>query len=168
MSMMKKLTISAAFVGTLSSGAMFGFFYAWYCSTLWGLDLLPGEVAISAMNSMNSIVRNFSFAPAFFGTPIYMMIAAILAYFTDNRNSAILLLAAAIVYGLGCVVLTASVNVPMNEALGRLDPYSVAQPDQVWMAYSSSWKIWNIIRMIFAGITLLLGMSAIYQLYRKK
>lgn len=146
---------------------MFGFFFAWYCSTLWGLDLLPPETAISAMNEMNSIVRNASFALFFFGTPIYLMVTALLAHSTENRPSAILFFVAAFVYVGGCFALTGMVNVPLNEALALIEPDKVTRPEEIWTTYSRDWQYWNIVRMLFAGLSFLVGLIGLYQLNRK-
>ena len=53
-----------AALALLHSGAIFGFFYAWICSTMWGLDAADPNVAISAMQAMNASVRNLVFVPA--------------------------------------------------------------------------------------------------------
>ncbi|MEP5029486.1 MAG: hypothetical protein ABJR02_02340, partial [Marinomonas sp.] len=60
------------------NAAIFGFFYAWVCSTMWGLDAADPRVAISAMQAMNASVRNAVFAPAFFGTPLALAVTAVL------------------------------------------------------------------------------------------
>lgn len=164
---MRYLITSVAFVAVMSSGTMLGFFFAWYCSTLWGLDLLPPETAISAMNSMNSIVRNASFAPFFFGTPIYLAISAAFAFSTGNQPSAILFFIAAIIYVGGCILLTATINVPMNEALGLINPDVMENPDEIWSSYSHDWQFWNVVRMLFAGLSFLVGLSGLYLLNRK-
>ena len=61
-----------AWVGVLFAGAIFGFFYAWVCSTMWGLDEADPRVAIAAMQAMNASVRNAVFFPAFFLTPVVL------------------------------------------------------------------------------------------------
>lgn len=53
----------------LLAAAIFGFFYAWVCSTMWGLDAADPAIAIQAMQAMNASVRNAVFFPAFFLTP---------------------------------------------------------------------------------------------------
>ena len=68
-----------AILSLLFSGAMFGFFFAWVCSTMWGLDAADPNVAIAAMQAMNASVRNWVFAPAFFGTPVLLMFTALAA-----------------------------------------------------------------------------------------
>ena len=87
-----------AWVGVLFVGAIFGFFYAWVCSTMWGLDDADPRVAIAAMQAMNDSVRNAVFFPAFFLTPVVLGLAAALAWRERRRASGGLLLAAALVY----------------------------------------------------------------------
>ena len=65
---MSSLMRPLALLSLLLSAALFGFFYAWVCSTMWGLDMADPRVAIAAMQAMNASVRNAVFAPAFFGT----------------------------------------------------------------------------------------------------
>lgn len=46
---------------------------------MWGHDTLAPQVAIEAMNGMKATVRNAAFAPAFFGTPLALLVTAALA-----------------------------------------------------------------------------------------
>lgn len=49
----------SAYISMLLSAAIFGFFYAWVCSTMWGLDSLAdadANTAIAAMQAMNASV----------------------------------------------------------------------------------------------------------------
>ena len=48
------LTRSLVLGSLLFCGAIFGFFYAWVCSTMWGLDSADPRVAIAAMQAMNA------------------------------------------------------------------------------------------------------------------
>lgn len=139
----------------LLCGAIFGFFYAWVCSTMWGLDTLPPDVAIAAMQAMNGSVRNVVFAPAFFGTGPALFLAAAVVWRGGVPRSAGLLAVAGLVYVCGAMLLTFIVNVPMNEALAMVDP---ASPDaaQVWAAYSGRWQVWNVARTVASGLALAL------------
>jgi uncharacterized membrane protein len=85
---MRSLVYVLAGVSLLLSGAIFGFFYAWVCSTMWGLDAADPVVAIEAMKAMNSSVRNMVFAPAFFATSPLLLITALLAFFLGLRGPA--------------------------------------------------------------------------------
>lgn len=150
------------FLSLLFSAAIFGFFYAWVCSTMWGLDQTPPEVAIQAMNAMNRSVRNAVFAPAFFGTPLVLAVTAAWGWATGRRAAAMRLVAAVLVYLLGAFVPTVMINVPMNQALMLTD---LSQPTQVlseiWTAYSSTWQISNIARTVASGVALLLVGAAL-------
>ncbi|WP_424931713.1 DUF1772 domain-containing protein [Amaricoccus macauensis] len=149
---------ATALTALILHGAIFGFFYAWVCSTMWGLDTLPPLTAIEAMRAMNGSVRNAVFAPAFFATPFVSLAVAAWAWRSGRANAARRFAAAGIVYLLGGLVLTMAVNVPMNEALALVAlPENTEALRQIWEAYSGPWQVWNQIRTIFSGIALLLA-----------
>lgn len=152
---------TATLTALMFTAAMFGFFYAWICSTMWGLATLDPNTAIAAMQGMNASVRNGVFGLAFFGTPLVTAIAAFACYTTKARASAILMLLAMITYTLGALILTMSVNVPMNEALALITlPQPAEAAAQIWSDYTTGWEVWNITRTGFAGLaTLLTGLA---------
>lgn len=83
------LKISAMIsLSLLMCAAIFGFFYAWVCSTMWGLDTADPRIAIAAMQAMNGSVRNAVFAPAFFGTPLVLAITTWLLWTHNHKASA--------------------------------------------------------------------------------
>ncbi|MEM6305141.1 MAG: anthrone oxygenase family protein [Pseudomonadota bacterium] len=154
---MSQLVKPLAFISLLLTGALFGFFYAWVCSTMWGLDAADPRVAIAAMQAMNASVRNLVFAPAFFGTPVVLLITTVILWRT-SRGAALPYFAAA---ALSVIVLgfflTMTVNVPMNEALGQLIvPQDKAAAQAIWDAYSPDWQVWNQVRTAACGLALLL------------
>lgn len=147
-----------ALTGVVFAGAIFGFFYAWVCSTMWGLDDADPRTAIEAMQAMNCTVRNVVFAPAFFGTPVVLAAAAALAVRAGRRAAAGWLGVAALVYLLGGLVLTLAVNVPMNDELATESfDVRVEQARAVWADYSGRWQRWNLARTVASGISLLLA-----------
>ena len=162
---MRILLYGSAFLGLLLSGGIFGFFYAWVCSTMWGLDAADPKIAISAMQAMNASVRNVVFAPAFFGTPFVLLAAGVFAWFSRMKAAFVLFSVAGILYLLGGMVLTMTINVPMNEALALIAiPDSTAEAAQIWQSYSQEWQFWNIVRTIVSAVTLLLTGVAILKL----
>lgn len=165
---MYRITVGTGVVATGFSAAIFGFFYAWVCSTMWGLDAADPKIAIAAMQAMNASVRNAAFAPAFFGTPIVLALASGLSLASGCRRAALAFLAAAIVYALGGMMLTFWVNVPMNRALAGLavpeDPVAAVS---LWKDYSASWQVWNQTRTLFSGLALLLAAAALVLLGRE-
>lgn len=152
---MKTTTSALSLLSLLLTGALFGFFYAWVCSTMWGLDAADPRVAIAAMQAMNASVRNAVFAPVFFGTPLVLLLTAILLAMRTERRPALWFgTAAVLVIGLS-FILTMRVNVPMNEALGALQvPLDRTAAQAIWDAYSPSWQFWNQTRTFATGFAL--------------
>lgn len=151
------------FASLLCSGAIFGFFYAWICSTMWGLDAADPRIAIAAMQAMNASVRNAVFAPAFFGTPFVMLAAALLL----RGRAGVVFGAGGAIYFAGGLILTMAVNVPMNEALGALEvPENIDDARAIWEGYSPRWQVFNIARTLISGLTLLLAGAGIWAMAR--
>lgn len=144
-----------AVVAVLFTGAIFGFFYAWVCSTMWGLDDLDPRVAIAAMQGMNASVRNAVFFPAFFLTPVVLGVVAVMLRRSGRRSAAFWFGAAAAVYLVGGLIVTMVVNVPMNEDLAAVSAsLERAEADEFWRDYSGTWQVWNTVRTIASGLSL--------------
>ncbi len=154
---MTTTTYVFGFLSLLLAGAIFGFFYAWVCSTMWGLDAIDPRVAIEAMQGMNASVRNMVFAPAFFGTPFALLLTGALAFGTGNARAGLIFAAGGVLYLIGGLVLTMAVNVPINEALAEIVvPDDIDTARQIWADYSPRWQAYNIARTIASGGALML------------
>ncbi|MEO1239659.1 MAG: anthrone oxygenase family protein [Pseudomonadota bacterium] len=154
---MTSIVYPLAMVSLGLSGAIFGFFYAWICSTMWGLDTLDPRDAIRSMQAMNASVRNLVFMPAFFFTPLVLGLAAVAAYLAGAPRPAIAFAAAAFVYLFGGMGLTLAVNVPMNEALAATPlPATTEAAAEIWSEYSPRWQRFNVLRTTFSGVALML------------
>ncbi|MCB9930329.1 MAG: DUF1772 domain-containing protein [Alphaproteobacteria bacterium] len=151
----------------LLTGAIFGFFYAWVCSTMWGLDAADPRVAIEAMQAMNASVRNPVFAPAFFGTPVVCLATGGLLHVTGLRHSAACFALAGAIYMVGGIVPTLLFNVPMNEALATIQgPLPLEAARAVWQAYSPRWQDYNLLRTAASGVALLFVGAGLLRLGR--
>lgn len=148
----------------LLSGAIFGFFYAWTCSTVWGLDAADPAVAIAAMQAMNASVRNAVFAPAFLGTPAVLVLTAGMAWAIGRRISAQAFLAAGILYLIGGLLVTMAINVPMNEVLALvMIPDGTEDAQRIWTGYSADWQARNIVRTLASCVSLaLVGLALLH------
>lgn len=168
--MKRKLEIGAtvtACAAVLWGGASFGFFFAWVCSTLWGLDTLDPRIAIEAMNSMNLSVRNPVFFTAFFLTPVVALIAAVACITVRARSAAILFGLVALAHAFGVILVTQALNLPLNEALavGGV-PDTTSEAAAVWQAYSAQWQTANLLRTIVSGLVLATAAAACVMLGR--
>lgn len=162
---MSRLLLSMSMLSLLSIGAIFGFFYAWVCSTMWGLDATDPKVAITAMQAMNASVRNPVFFPAFFLTPVILAVTAFMAFKQNRKRSALLFGASAAVYIVGAFLVTVMINVPMNEALGQITvPTEREAARQIWHDYSAPWQTWNRVRALVSGLALMLTGFAVLSL----
>ncbi len=160
--------LASAYIGLLLAAAIFGVFYAWACTVMWGFDAADPRVAIAAMQAANAQIRNAAFFPAFFLTPAGLAIPGILLRRQGFTMSGNLFLSAAAVYLLGGLVLTATVNVPMNNELATMAvPDSVEEARVIWEDYSGPWQTWNLIRTVFSGSALLLGVIGLGVLSRR-
>ena len=155
---MPRLPKPLAFLSLLFSGAMFGFFYAWACSTVWGLDEADPNVAIAAMQAMNASVRNWVFAPAFFGTPVLLIFTALAVSRAGARRAAAGFALAGLLYVLGAMLPTMAANLPLNEALAAVrTPLDPAEAREAWRSFSGPWQAWNAVRCAVAGAVLALA-----------
>ncbi len=147
------------------TGALFGFFYAWVCSTMWGLDGADPRIAIAAMQAMNASVRNVVFAPAFLGTPVVLLITTLVLALSAERRAALWFGAATVTVSALGYLLTMTINVPMNEALAVLAvPDDMVAARAIWLGYSPDWQFWNQTRTIATGLGLLMVGIGILQI----
>ncbi|WP_027151049.1 anthrone oxygenase family protein [Mesorhizobium sp. WSM2561] len=152
---MSGIVVGLSVTSIVFCGAIFGFFYAWVCSTVWGLDQTDPRVAIEAMQAMNASVRNAVFFPAFFLTPVVLGLTAAAMRFNGRKSPALWFAAATLVYLTSGLFLTLAVNVPMNEALAAVPvPKDIETAREIWQDYSGRWQFWNQARTIASGIAL--------------
>jgi uncharacterized membrane protein len=155
---MRRMVMGLSVISIIFAGAIFGFFYAWVCSTMWGLDQADPRVAIKAMQAMNASVRNAVFFPAFFLTPVVLGLTAAAMLLNGSKIPAFCYAAAGVLYLSLGLVLTLSANVPMNEALAASAvPDDIGAARQIWQDYSGKWQFWNQVRTIASGIALALA-----------
>ena len=101
----------------LRCGAIFGFFDAWTCSTLWGLDKIDTDAAITTMQAMNATVCNAGFVLAFSDASVVLLPALCwrMAAATDELRCFFSMVG--LFGGVGGLALKMVINVQMNQAL---------------------------------------------------
>lgn len=156
--MLYRVFLASGVTALLFTGAIFGFFYAFFASVLNGFDTMPPDAAIEAMNAINREVRNARFFPIFFLTPLVALIAAGLGWVAGQRAAAPFFAAACLVYVGGGMVPTVLMSVPLNQALMTVDTTVLAPAELtvIWSSYSHDWAWWNALRAVFSGAALAL------------
>ncbi|MEZ5763159.1 MAG: hypothetical protein R3D69_02095 [Xanthobacteraceae bacterium] len=63
--MVRYLQLVSLALAILTAALISGFFYAYYCSVMPGLEATDPQTAIKAMQAINAVVRNATFAISF-------------------------------------------------------------------------------------------------------
>jgi uncharacterized membrane protein len=137
-------------VSTVTVGLMAGFFYAYACSVMVGLDRVDDRTFIVTMQWINATVRNAAFAPAIFGSLVLTIAAAVVAV-VSSRSARGWIVAAALLYAAAFLV-TLTLNVPLNEQLAAAGPADqISDLAAVRAAFEGPWIRWNLLR---TGLTI--------------
>lgn len=145
-------------VGTIAligSALVGGVFFAFSSFIMKALAEGPAAQGIGAMQTINVVVINPSFLGAFFGTAALSLVAGGFAVVSWGRPSASFLLAGALFYLVGTILVTMLANVPLND---RLAAVSATDPDalHVWEGYLHRWTMWNHVRTAAAIVAALM------------
>jgi uncharacterized membrane protein len=141
----ERLMSVLVFLSALGSGLVGGIFFAFSTFVMGALARLPAPQGIAAMQSINIVVINPVFMAAFMGTAVLCVIVAVGALFGWSGPHPTLVLAGAVLYLVGNIVVTMTGNVPLNNALSAVDPAS-AEGAAVWARYVLNWNLWNHVR----------------------
>ena len=142
---MDRLLFYLIVLSALGCGLNGGVFFAFSNFIMSGLARLPAEQGVNAMNSINITVVNPLFMVILFGTAATLFAASALALFRGHDARTPWLIAAAVLYFGGVVLVTMICNVPRNDALAAI---SSADPSlaAAWSEYVRSWTAWNHVR----------------------
>jgi uncharacterized membrane protein len=144
--MMQHFIDAATFVAALGAGLIAGTFFAFSAFVMAALGRLPAAQGIATMQSINIVVINPVFLGVFMGTAALSLALAIAALIGAVAAKAFIV-AAALLYVLGCFLVTMICNVPLNNALARVTPDSV-EGVALWKHYLSRWTLWNTVRTV--------------------
>lgn len=135
------VTLAAA----VGCGTVGGVFFAFSGFVMGGLARLPYQQGIKAMQSINVTATRPPLMLALFGSALLCAALIVRAISAWGDRTAALLLAGAVLYLAGAVVLTIICNVPLNNHLASL---SVHAPDAArqWHSFVRGWTIANHVR----------------------
>ncbi|WP_036476760.1 DUF1772 domain-containing protein [Myxosarcina sp. GI1] len=133
----------------LGSGLVAGVFFAFSSFVMKALARLKPSEGIAAMQSINITVINPWFMTALFGTGVVCLFLVSFSLLKLHQSASIYLLVGSILYIVGTVGVTIVFNVPLNEALAKVEPTST-QGAALWESYLTDWTFWNHVRTIAA------------------
>ena len=133
----------------LGCGLIAGVFFAFSSFLMSALARLEPPEGITAMQSINITVINPWFMGVFMGTALVCLFLAVSSLSKWHHPGSPYLLAGSLLYLIATFGVTVLFNVPLNDALARIDPGS---PDgsKLWATYLTDWTIWNHVRTVGA------------------
>lgn len=134
----------ATLAAALGSGLVAGIFYAFSTFVMAAFATLSAANGIRAMTAINRVIINPWFLLLFFGVAIAALALAIRAAAAPSPGGAAVL-AGALCYLAGTILVTLAFNVPRNNALDRAEPESEAGA-AYWARYLREWTFWNHVR----------------------
>ncbi len=137
--------VAYAFVG--------GVFLAFSDFIMRSLAHTGGVGGVDAMQVINREVFRWVFMVLFIGlAPVSLIIAAYGGVYIGGTPGA-LIMAAGLIYVIGCFGVTVFFNVPMNEALAGMDVSADSTLDYWTGTYLPRWTFWNTVRTIACGLS---------------
>ncbi len=156
---MKALFCYLAILGT---GLLFGFFFTMSVSIMPGLDATDPYAALIANQDIGRATQQSLFFVALLGTPLALIITIVMTWKIPlTRNWCVLAMLSYLVM----MGVTIFLNVPLNQQLDVLaiSPGMENAPEH-WLAYSVDWQMWNWLRVLFSGLSLLFAAFALRNL----
>lgn len=131
----------------IGSGLMAGLFFIFSNTAMKAFGILPPTHGIAAMQSINRVILNPIFFLGFIGTAVICALDIVFIIWNWGHPGAIYILLGALIYLLGCFLVTVVKNVPMNNSLDAADPDS-EEAANLWNKYLVDWTAWNHVRTI--------------------
>ncbi len=145
MATVNHLLFALKLFSALGCGLIAGVFFAFSAFVMTALARLQPTQGIAAMQSINITVINPLFMTAFLGTAAACILLAVFALLRWHQPGAVYLLVGSLLYLVGTILVTSVFNVPLNEALARVESGST-DGATLWASYLANWTIWNHVR----------------------
>jgi uncharacterized membrane protein len=136
-------------VATLGCGLIAGVFFAFSTFAIDALAQQPPAQGIAAMQSINITVINPWFMTAFLGTAVICLFLVVSSLLKWHQPDTIYLFVGSLLYLVGTIGVTIAFNVPLNDALAKVDPSS-SDGANFWTNYLRDWTMWNHLRTVTA------------------
>ena len=145
------------------TGLSAGLFYAWSVSVIPGTKKVLDLTYLETMQSINRAILNPAFFAVFFGSILLLVTAGFYEY-NHNRLAFVLIMASSIAYLFGTIGVTGLGNVPLNDQLEVLNIAETATEKiaEFRRLYETRWNRLHHIRTLFALLSFLLAVMALY------
>ncbi|MEV6979330.1 anthrone oxygenase family protein [Kitasatospora sp. NPDC093806] len=141
-------------VATAATGLMSGLFFAFDVSVMPGLAAGDDRTYVTAMQHINTAITNPAFGAVFLGALAVPAVGTWLLQRTGQRAAALWTAVATLLY-VAALIVTAAVNIPLNDQLARAgDPAGIADLAAVRAAFESTWTTANIARTVLCTAAL--------------
>lgn len=160
------------FVFVLSQAAVLayalvgGVFLAFSDFIMRSLSLTGGTGGVEAMQTINREVFRWAFMTLFLGMAVVSLVMVVYGVTGFAQPAARMFLLAGLVYLVGCFGVTVVFNVPMNEALARMDDKSEATRAYWTGTYLPRWTAWNTVRTLACVISAALALLGLLEAVR--
>ncbi|MGY5777805.1 anthrone oxygenase family protein [Rhizobium sp. LEGMi135b] len=141
------ITTIALIVAAISSGLLAGVYFAFSTFVMQAFARLPVDQGIAAMQSINTTIVRSPFIVLFLLTAALSIFIAVMAVLYWRGGTSMMMLTGAAFYIIASFLSTMVFNVPLNDALDKLDGHS-AESAQLWSSYLSDWMRWNHVRTV--------------------
>jgi len=163
---MSPFLFTLAHLAVLAYALVGGVFLAFSDFIMRALSVTSGHGGAEAMQVINREVFRWVFMTLFLGLAAVSLSLIVYAVLGLTGPTATLVGSAGLVYLIGCFGVTVAFNVPMNEALARMDPSQEATRAYWTGTYLPRWTFWNTVRTIacaLAAALLLFGLMWLSQ-----
>lgn len=135
------------FTAAIGCGLIAGVFFAFSTFVMPALARLQPSQGITAMQSINITAINPLFMLALFGTAVACLFILISTLLHWHRSGTIYLSIGSLLYLVGTILVTMLGNVPLNNALAKVEPDSI-EGATLWAKYLTDWTFWNHVRTL--------------------
>ncbi|MBC2876512.1 MULTISPECIES: anthrone oxygenase family protein [Streptomyces] len=145
---MSVVRMAVLFGAVVTTGLGAGLFYSYACSVMPGLARADDRTFVDAMQRINVAIVNGWFMLSFLGSLALILLAGVLEWRGGGRT-VLLWIGAAAAFQLAVLVITGTVNVPLNNKLAAAgSPEHITDFAAVRGAFESVWVRWNLIRAL--------------------
>lgn len=135
-------------IATITMGLMAGLFFAYDISVMPGLARTDDRTYVEAMQNFNALIDgNGLFGMVFIGALLAAAVAAFLEHRQGRRGAALWIGAAAVLYFVALMI-TFSVNIPLNNDLAAVGDPAKITDFSIVEKFKGTWETSNIVRTL--------------------